>query len=285
MTRWARINKTHSAKGEDPTPWNIMKKVNNLENESSESKSNNDSSVTKKAKKDIKVNKPVQTNNSDVVNELEARNPVGKKLVEKRKIIKGVNKNKNGYIDLDPEVEKSIQKLKGTLWNKGFSGEEIRGVIRKERRHAEIVKKREMKKVCFNCRKPGHNLSDCPEISSSADQSTGICFKCGSTEHSIMQCHIKTSNFPFAKCFICGEQGHLSRKCPDNPRGLYPNGGCCKNCGSVEHFKKDCPKLQDKATELFVEKISSNASVDAERFNVVKKDTSDAVKMKKVVKF
>lgn len=30
--------------------------------------------------------------------------------------------------------------------------------------------------------------------------------------------------FPFAKCFICGEVGHLSRSCPDNPRGLYPNG-------------------------------------------------------------
>jgi len=30
--------------------------------------------------------------------------------------------------------------------------------------------------------------------------------------------------FPFAKCFICEELGHLSRNCPDNPRGLYPNG-------------------------------------------------------------
>ena len=50
--------------------------------------------------------------------------------------------------------------------------------------------------------------------------------------------------YPYAKCFICGEQGHLSNQCPDNPRGLYPNGGCCGTCGSVELFKKDCPELQ-----------------------------------------
>ena len=30
--------------------------------------------------------------------------------------------------------------------------------------------------------------------------------------------------FPYAKCFICGETGHLSKQCPDNPKGLYPMG-------------------------------------------------------------
>ena len=33
-----------------------------------------------------------------------------------------------------------------------------------------------------------------------------------------------TGEFPYAKCFICGEIGHLTRSCPDNPRGLYPRG-------------------------------------------------------------
>jgi len=30
--------------------------------------------------------------------------------------------------------------------------------------------------------------------------------------------------FPFAKCFICLETGHIRKECPDNPKGLYPNG-------------------------------------------------------------
>ena len=35
---------------------------------------------------------------------------------------------------------------------------------------------------------------------------------------------ILLGKYPYAKCFICNETGHLSKQCPDNPRGLYPNG-------------------------------------------------------------
>ena len=34
--------------------------------------------------------------------------------------------------------------------------------------------------------------------------------------------------------------------CPDNPKGLYPKGGGCVFCGSVEHLKRDCPRKVEK---------------------------------------
>ena len=41
--------------------------------------------------------------------------------------------------------------------------------------------------VCFNCRQPGHRVGDCPLDSHSA----GICFKCGSSDHTCQQCRLK----------------------------------------------------------------------------------------------
>ena len=55
---------------------------------------------------------------------------------------------------------------------------------------------------------------------------TGICFKCGSASHTSKKCKAKVpeGQYPYAKCFICQEVGHLSSACPDNPKGLYPHG-------------------------------------------------------------
>uniref|UniRef100_A0A0E9Q864 CCHC-type domain-containing protein n=1 Tax=Anguilla anguilla TaxID=7936 RepID=A0A0E9Q864_ANGAN len=110
--------------------------------------------------------------------------------------------------------------------------------------------------LCFNCRKPGHGLADCPEADNDEEMGRGICYRCGSTEHEIHKCKAKVDpavgDYPYAKCFICSQAGHLSRSCPDNPKGLYAAGGCCRVCGSVEHFQKDCPEHQESANAVTV---------------------------------
>ncbi|GAB1598978.1 zinc finger CCHC domain-containing protein 9-like [Argonauta hians] len=136
---------------------------------------------------------------------------------------------------------------------------------KREKRRLKRCDNREKDMICFKCREYGHDMASCPKMKST-EEGAGICFKCGSTEHSLKQCRVKGDVLAYAKCFICKETGHLSNQCPDNPRGLYPNGGCCRECGSVEHYKKDCPDLQQQqvAADLTVDRMDPFASADAE---------------------
>ncbi|XP_014477859.1 PREDICTED: uncharacterized protein LOC106746136 [Dinoponera quadriceps] len=160
------------------------------------------------------------------------------------------------------EDAERLAKLKQEMLMKGVPQSKVDIALKLKRRKAERALARAKKLLCFNCRKSGHVLSDCPELGGKEEAGTGICFKCGSTEHTHFECKVnKDSAYRYAKCFICREQGHISSQCPDNPKGIYPNGGCCKSCGAVTHLKKDCPDLMKIKEDnvVTVEKIDHSA--------------------------
>jgi zinc finger CCHC domain-containing protein 9 len=166
---------------------------------------------------------------------------------------------------LKKEDAERLEELRQNLIKQGIPRKEVVAIMKRERRKAEKLLARERKKVCFHCRNSGHVLSQCPELGSSSESGTGICFKCGSTEHTHFQCQvIRTQDFRYAECFVCKEQGHIARQCPDNPRGLYPKGGACKVCGDVTHLKKDCPDLiKEKEQQTITLGTLDNNSLDA----------------------
>ncbi|XP_061719101.1 zinc finger CCHC domain-containing protein 9-like [Cydia pomonella] len=170
----------------------------------------------------------------------------------------------DGFPIMKKDAER-LTELKKSMIQKGIPKSEVQRTMKLERRRAEKALARLKRDVCYNCRKGGHNLSDCPELKSKipgVDAADGICFKCGSTEHRQFECKVQRDNeFRFATCFICREQGHLARQCPDNPKGLYPNGGSCKLCGDVTHLRKDCPTTQGQREDTSL-KLGTLESAD-----------------------
>ncbi|ODN79848.1 hypothetical protein L202_03742 [Cryptococcus amylolentus CBS 6039] len=84
------------------------------------------------------------------------------------------------------------------------------------------------RKVCQNCKKPGHRSVDCPHV---------ICTTCGAVdEHERRDC-------PLSKvCYGCGQRGHHKSECPD-PATRNKRWTACERCGGSSHTDTNCPTI------------------------------------------
>jgi zinc finger CCHC domain-containing protein 9 len=149
------------------------------------------------------------------------------------------------------EEEKIVVEVKGPSSARVFKNQ--RGFEMRQRERQDRSKRSQI--ICLSCRKTGHKMSACPQQRGNQSGSR-ICYKCGANDHSIWHCPSRSQGetgeeeLPFAKCFVCGESGHLSGGCSKNEHGKYPKGGACKVCGDKRHFGKDCPlKKRDRGDE------------------------------------
>lgn len=114
----------------------------------------------------------------------------------------------DGFPVMKKDAER-LQELKNNMMKKGIPKSEVQRTMKLERRRAEKALARMKREVCYNCRKGGHVLSDCPELKTKipgSDFAEGVCFKCGSTEHRQFECKVqRDKEFRFATCFICKE--------------------------------------------------------------------------------
>ncbi|CAH2267762.1 jg15179 [Pararge aegeria aegeria] len=270
-----RKNKTKKNKNKKQTELNTETVIpkNNSEKEVIQSEHDNSQKINNKKKNKNKKQTLLEANanvNSDnIVKEMQQKvsnaGQPSKKKKDKKGRKKPINDNSFQLIINTKEVQlirydgfpimkkdaERLEQLKKSMIQKGIPKSEVQRTMKLERRRAEKALARLKREVCYNCRKGGHNLSDCPDLKSNipgAGAADGVCFKCGSTEHRQFECKVQKGDkeFRFATCFICKEAGHIARQCPDNPKGLYPNGGNCKLCGDVTHLRKDCPTVKDQ---------------------------------------
>lgn len=155
----------------------------------------------------------------------------------------------------------------------------------KRRSRKQVTKERKMD--CFLCRQKGHSIANCPRNTTGKAESDmidgdigTICYKCGSLEHILAKCVEKGAGLPFSTCFVCKQKGHLAGQCPENEKGVYPNGGSCKYCGSVRHLASECKPLEEEALITLGTMDLEQGADDDDQFVALYKIQSE---MKKVV--
>ncbi|KAN0060077.1 hypothetical protein ACQY0O_008050 [Thecaphora frezii] len=181
-----------------------------------------------------------------------------------------------------PAEEAGEAETEANPWKRMFKEQQATAMDKSEARRLKRIEERAAKTKCFACRGLGHEARDCPKaldaesnrLAEGGDkgkdekagitgrETVGICFRCGSTQHTLAKCRKQApkvgEELPFATCFVCGKRGHLSSKCPNNNgRGVYPEGGCCKLCSSVDHLARDCPLALSRQ-----DKLGNNAAVE-----------------------
>ena len=187
MTRFARKggvteNKETKKKKQEATDWSGMfveKKDEPTETDTTIEKNNNSNEDVallneQKRKHESDLNRRIEQENLNYSSEMSKAMQKYASHVDKEVLDDLLDMKKRGLIEDDAEFVERLTKE-----------------ARSNRRRLTRQNERETAKICFKCRRSGHSVEECPEVSRDMEQAVGICYKCGSTEHSVTKCKVK----------------------------------------------------------------------------------------------